>query len=67
MEAAAAPAADERVPFDETAVTRGRHTCYFCEARKSDEWIFLARLNAFVCRACQDRLERMLAEERKTG
>lgn len=64
---AVATSADERVPFDETAVTRGRHKCYFCDAHKSDEWKFLARLNAFVCKACQDRLERMFAEERKTG
>jgi hypothetical protein len=62
-----ATSADENVPFDETAVTRGRHKCYFCEAHKSDEWKFIARLNAFICKACQDRIETRFAEERKTG
>lgn len=48
---------DDRQPFDETAVTRGRHRCYFCETEKSDEWKFVARLNAFICRACRERIE----------
>ena len=59
--------ADEHVPFDETAVTRGRHRCFFCDAHKSDEWKFLARLNAFVCKACQERIEGTSAVERKIG
>jgi aspartyl/asparaginyl beta-hydroxylase (cupin superfamily) len=62
-----ATSADESVPFDETAVTRGRHKCYFCDVHRSDEWKFIARLNAFICKACQDRIEARLAEERKTG
>ena len=64
---AVALAADERVPFDETAVTRGRHKCYFCDAHRSDEWLFLGRLNAFICKACRERIERKVAEDRKTG
>ena len=64
---AAVNSADEHVPFDETAVTRGRHKCYFCDVHRSDEWKFIARLNAFICKACQDRIETRLAEERKTG
>ncbi len=58
---------EDREPFDETAVTRGRHRCYFCESEKSDEWKFLAKLNAFVCKACQERIEKKLPDERKTG
>lgn len=58
---------DEPVPFDETAVTRGRRKCYFCEVDRSDEWKFIARLNAFICKACQERIEKTLEEERKTG
>ncbi len=59
--------ADESVPFDETAVTRGRHRCFFCDAHKSDEWRFLARLNAFVCKACDERIESSASEGRQTG
>jgi len=55
------------VPFDETAVTRVRRRCFFCESEKSDEWKFLVRLNAFVCKDCKDRLENATAEERKSG
>jgi hypothetical protein len=40
---------EDREPFDETAVTRGRRKCFFCEADKSDEWRFVPRLNAFIC------------------
>jgi hypothetical protein len=58
---------DAPVPFDETAVTRGRRKCFFCEADKSDEWKFLARLNAFVCKACLERIEKARAEEQKAG
>jgi hypothetical protein len=57
---------DDREPFDETAVTRVRRRCFFCESEKSDEWKFLQRLNAFICQACKDRLERADAEERKS-
>jgi hypothetical protein len=64
---AAVNSADESVPFDETAVTRGRHRCYFCEVHRSDEWKFIARPNAFICKTCQDRIETRLADERKTG
>lgn len=64
---AVANSADERVPFDETAVTRGRHKCYFCEAHRSDEWKFIARLNAFICKTCLARIETRFAEERKSG
>ncbi len=48
---------DDRQPFDETAATRTRRRCFFCDAEKSDEWKFLTRLNAFICRACVDVLE----------
>lgn len=58
---------DDAQPFDETAVTRPRRRCYFCEADKSDEWKFLARLNAFICKDCQERLEKAPSEERKSG
>lgn len=58
---------DEYVPFDETAVTRGRHTCFFCDVHKSDEWKFLARLNAFICRTCLERIEGTSSVERKIG
>ncbi len=58
---------DDPQPFDETAVTRGRRRCYFCESDKSDEWKFLPRLNAFVCKDCQERLEKAPSEERKSG
>lgn len=57
---------DDREPFDETAVTRGRRRCYFCEVDKSDEWKFLVRLNAFICQACQERIEKMASDEKKT-
>ncbi len=58
---------EDREPFDETAVTRGRHRCFFCEADKSDEWRFLPRLNAFVCQNCQERLEKTAADAEKAG
>ena len=58
---------DRPEPFDETAVTRGRRKCFFCESDKSDEWRFIARLNAFICQACQERLEKKPSDERKTG
>ncbi len=61
------PSPEDRQPFDETAVTRSRHRCYFCETDKSDEWKFLARLNAFVCKTCQERIESAAPEEKKTG
>lgn len=56
-------------PFDETAVSRPRRRCFFCEADKSDEWKFLVRLNAFVCQTCQERIEKTLPvpDEQKTG
>jgi hypothetical protein len=55
------------VPFDETAVTRSRHKCYFCDAEKSDEWKFLAKLNTFICRACLNYIEGTGAAEQKAG
>ena len=58
---------EDREPFDETAVTRSRQRCFFCETDKSDEWRFLARLNAFVCQACHERIEKASSEERKIG
>ena len=58
---------DDPQPFDETAATRGRRRCYFCESVRSDEWKFLPRLNAFVCKDCQQRLEKAPPEEKKTG
>ncbi len=64
---AAMTSADEPVPFDETVVTRGRHKCYFCDVHRSDEWKFIPRLNAFICKNCQARIEPRPAEERKTG
>ncbi len=57
----------EDPPFDETAATRGRRRCYFCETDKSDEWRFLARLNAFVCKACLERIETASSEEQDAG
>ncbi|HTS01300.1 MAG TPA: hypothetical protein VMN04_02170 [Thermoanaerobaculia bacterium] len=48
-------------------MTRSRQRCFFCETDKSDEWRFLARLNAFVCQACQERIEKASSEERKIG
>jgi aspartyl/asparaginyl beta-hydroxylase (cupin superfamily) len=60
-------ATDDREPFDETAAARARRRCFFCEAEKSDEWMFLERLNAFVCKACKERLEKAAAEERESG
>jgi aspartyl/asparaginyl beta-hydroxylase (cupin superfamily) len=60
-------ATDDPVPFDETAVTRVRRRCFFCESERSDEWKFLERLNAFVCKDCKERLESAAAEERKSG
>jgi hypothetical protein len=58
---------EDREPFDETAVTRGHRRCYFCEAEKSDEWRFLKRLNAFVCKACLERLEKAFPPGRQPG
>ena len=66
MEALATPA-DESVPFDETAVTRGRHKCFFCDTHKSDEWKFLARLNAFICKTCLERIGGASTGERQIG
>ena len=61
------PSPEDREPFDETAVTRGRHRCFFCEADKSDEWRFVARLNAFICKACQESIDKKPSDEQKTG
>lgn len=58
---------DEHTPFDETAATRVRRKCFFCDAEKSDEWKFLSRLNAFICRACVDVLEGRREIEQKAG
>jgi hypothetical protein len=58
---------EDRQPFDETAVTRRRRRCFFCEAEKSDEWKFLERLNVFICQTCKERIEKADREERKTG
>jgi hypothetical protein len=58
---------DRPEPFDETVAPRQRRRCFFCEAEKSDEWKFLARLNAFVCKACQERLEKKQSDERNAG
>jgi hypothetical protein len=60
-------APEDREPFDETAVTRGRHRCFFCDADKSDEWRFVARLNAFICKACQEWMDKKPSDELKTG
>ena len=60
-------APDDREPFDETAVTRGRRRCYFCESEKSDEWRFLTRLNAFICKVCLEKLEKAFPSERQAG
>jgi hypothetical protein len=60
-------APEDRTPFDETAVTRVRRRCFFCETDKSDEWKFLEKLNAFICQACRERIENASSEERKTG
>ena len=61
------PSPEDREPFDETAVTRGRHRCFFCEADKSDEWRFVARLNAFICKACQEWMDKKPSDAQKTG
>ena len=61
------PSAEEHVPFDETAVTRGRHKCFFCDVQKSDEWRFIPRLNAFICKTCEQRIEGSFSGERKIG
>lgn len=58
---------EDREPFDETAVTRGRHRCFFCDSDKSDEWRFIVKLNAFICHDCQERLEKPSTDELKTG
>jgi hypothetical protein len=58
---------EDREPFDETAAARGRRRCFFCEAVRSDEWKFLPRLNAFVCKACQERLEKQASDEKEAG
>lgn len=47
---------DQKEPFDETVAPRRRRRCFFCDADKSDEWNFLAALNAFVCKTCHDRI-----------
>lgn len=60
-------APEDRVPFDETAVTHSRRRCFFCEAEKSDEWKFLPRLNAFVCQSCQERVEKTAPDEERAG
>ena len=65
--AATMPTPDDREPFDETASARSRQRCFFCETDKSDEWRFLARLNAFVCKVCQERMEESGADEQKVG
>ena len=65
--AATMAAPEDREPFDETAVTRGRHRCFFCEADKSDEWKFVPRLNAFICQACKEWMDRKPSDERETG
>jgi hypothetical protein len=58
---------EDREPFDETAVTRGRRRCYFCESERSDEWRFLQRLNAFICKVCLEKLENVFPSERQAG
>jgi hypothetical protein len=60
-------APEDRTPFDETAVTRARRRCFFCETDKSDEWKFLEKLNAFICQACRERIEKASSGEQKTG
>lgn len=60
-------APEDREPFDETAVTRGRHRCFFCEADKSDEWRFVPKLNAFICQACKEWMDKKPSDEQKTG
>ena len=50
---------EDREPFDETAVTRGRRRCYFCDTDRSDEWTFVEKLAAFICRDCRERIERI--------
>ena len=47
---------DPKEPFDETAAPRQRRRCFFCESVKSDEWHLVARLNAFVCKNCFERV-----------
>jgi len=61
------PSPEDPQPFDETAVTRGRRKCFFCEADKSDEWRFVPRLNAFICKACQEWMDKKPSDEQKTG
>jgi aspartyl/asparaginyl beta-hydroxylase (cupin superfamily) len=56
---------DDDKPFDETAVTRPRRRCYFCEAEKSDEWRFAERLNAFICRDCLKKIEAAIPSDQE--
>ena len=58
---------DDRQPFDETVSTRMRRHCFFCDTEKSDEWRFLTRLNAFMCRACVEVLEGKREIEQQAG
>ncbi len=51
------PSPEDREPFDETSAPRSRRRCFFCEADQSDEWKFLARMNAFVCKGCQAQID----------
>ena len=47
---------DQKEPFDETVRPRRRQQCFFCDVDKSDEWNFVASLNTFVCKKCNDRI-----------
>ncbi len=58
---------EDREPFDETVAPRQRRRCFFCEADKSDEWRFVPRLNAFICKACQEWMDKKPSDEKKTG
>jgi hypothetical protein len=43
-------------PFDETVGPRRRQQCFFCDVDKSDEWNFVASLNTFAYKKCNDRI-----------
>jgi hypothetical protein len=47
---------DQKEPFDETVGPRRRQQCFFCDVDKSDEWNFVASLNTFACKKCNDRI-----------
>jgi hypothetical protein len=58
---------DKPEPFDETVAARRRRQCFFCDVDKSDEWIFVASLNTFVCKKCHDRINETSASKKEAS